>query len=216
MTRPAGRPILAAPAAPARRPPRRTRAGAAILTAVAVLTLAATAPVAAQSAPAPAQTMAPPAGSGPLDYRDEALRHFEQSSRKMVLLSEAVPAELYEWSPGDGVMSVARVYAHIARYNYLYLTENLGIPAPPDVAWQELESLTDRAAVRDALLASIEHVRRSVSAMDEADLTRTVSLYGRDVPAWAVLFQLVAHMNEHVGQSIAYARMNGIVPPWSR
>lgn len=231
MTRPAGRPILAPPAVPARRQPERTRAGVAILTvtAVAVLTLAVTAPVTAPvaaqaatgpaqpvAAPAPAQPMAAPVGGGPLDYRDEALRHFEQSSRKMVLLSEAVPAELYDWSPGEGVMSVARVYAHIARYNYLYLTENLEIPAPPDVAWQELESLTDRAAVREALLASIEHVRRSVSAMEEEDLTRTVSLYGRDVPGWSVLFQLVAHMNEHVGQSIAYARMNGIVPPWSR
>lgn len=158
----------------------------------------------------------PPAGSAALDYRDEFLRHFEQSSRKMVLLSEAMPADLYEWSPGEGVMSVARVYAHIARYNYLYLTENLGVPAPADVEWRELESLTDRNAVRSALLASIEHVRRAVNDMDEGDLTRTVSLYGRDVTGWAVLFQLLAHMNEHVGQSIAYARMNGIVPPWSR
>ncbi len=51
--------------------------------------------------------------------------------------------------------------------------------------------------------------------MSEADLTRQTPLYGRDVAGWAVLFQLLAHMNEHVGQSVAYARMNGIVPPWS-
>ena len=41
------------------------------------------------------------------------------------------------------------------------------------------------------------------------------TLYGRRVAGWAVLFQLIAHMNEHVGQSVSYARMNGIVPPWS-
>jgi uncharacterized damage-inducible protein DinB len=52
--------------------------------------------------------------------------------------------------------------------------------------------------------------------MSEADLTRMTTLYGRDVPGWAVLFQLLSHMNEHVGQSVAYARMNDVVPPWSR
>jgi hypothetical protein len=52
--------------------------------------------------------------------------------------------------------------------------------------------------------------------MSATDLDRDTELYGRDVGEWAVLFQLVAHMNEHLGQSVAYARMNGIVPPWSR
>jgi uncharacterized damage-inducible protein DinB len=149
-------------------------------------------------------------------FRDEFLGQFAASSRKMTMLSEAMPAETYGWSPGEGVFSVGRVYAHIARYNYLYLTENLGVEAPADVEWQDLESLTDKEAVRAALLASIEHVRNAVSGLDEEDLTRTVRLYGRDVPGWAVLFQLLAHMNEHVGQSIAYARMNDVVPPWSR
>lgn len=149
-------------------------------------------------------------------HRDEILRQFEASSRKLAMLSEAMPAETWDWSPGEGVYTVARVYAHIARYNYLYLHENLGIPAPEDVDWRDLESLTDRTAVRAALLASADHVRRSVSAMGEADLSSTVTLYGREVDAWAVLLQLVAHMNEHVGQAIAYARMNGVVPPWSR
>ena len=50
----------------------------------------------------------------------------------------------------------------------------------------------------------------------DADLTKMTRLYGRDVAQWAVLLQLVAHLNEHLGQSIAYARSNGVVPPWSR
>jgi uncharacterized damage-inducible protein DinB len=156
------------------------------------------------------------AQSTPLDYRDEFLNHFERSSSKVVQLSDAVPPNLYGWSPGEGVMPVARVYAHIARYNYLYLSESLGIAAPAGVDWQDLESLTDKAAVRAALLASIEHVRDAVRAMDESELARVTTLYGRQVAGWAVLFQLLAHMNEHVGQSVAYARMNGVVPSWSR
>ena len=150
------------------------------------------------------------------DYRDEFADHFDRSTRKLVMLSKAVPADLYTWSPGEGVMSISRVYMHIARYNYLYLEESLDIDAPPGVDWPNFESITDKAKVLELLAQSIEHVRSSVHAMSEADITRPTILYGRRVAGWAVLFQLLAHMNEHVGQSIAYARMNDIVPPWSR
>ena len=57
--------------------------------------------------------------------------------------------------------------------------------------------------------------RAVVDAMSDDDLAAPVELYGRQVASWAVLLQLVTHMNEHLGQSIAYARMNGVVPPWS-
>lgn len=156
------------------------------------------------------------AQSAPTDYRDEFLAHFGRSSMKMMQLSAAVPQNVYTWSPGEGVMSIARVYMHIARYNYLYLDGSFGIEAPDGVDWQDFESVTDKETIVAALRASIEHVRTAVSAMTEGDLTRTTTLYGREVPGWAVLFQLLSHMNEHVGQSIAYARTNGIVPPWSR
>ena len=72
--------------------------------------------------------------SAPTDYRDEFLAHFGRSSMKMTQLSQAVPDSLYGWSPGEGVMSVARVYMHIARYNYLYLDGSLGLPAPSSPA----------------------------------------------------------------------------------
>lgn len=153
--------------------------------------------------------------SSPTDYRDEILGQFETSAEKMSQLSRAMPAEAYGWSP-EGAFSVARVYGHIARYNYLYLEENLGIAAPEGVDWQNFESLTDKETVVQALEESIAHVRGAIENMTEADLTRQTTLYGREVAGWAVLTQLVAHMNEHVGQSIAYARVNGIVPPWSR
>jgi uncharacterized damage-inducible protein DinB len=156
------------------------------------------------------------AQSAATDYRDEFLSHFGRSSMKMTRLAAAMPESAYTWSPGEGVMSVARVYMHIARYNYLYLDGSLGVPAPEGVDWRNFESVTDKATIEAALAASIEHVQRHVEAMSEADLTRMTTLYGRDVPGWAVLFQLLSHMNEHVGQSVAYARMNDVVPPWSR
>lgn len=156
------------------------------------------------------------AQSAPTDYRDEFLAHFGRSSMKMTRLAAAVPESLYAWRPGPDVMSVAEVYGHIARYNYLYLDGSLGVPAPDGVDWQAFESLTGKAAIVAALEASVAHVQRHVGAMTADDLTRVTRLYGRDVPGWAVLFQLLSHMNEHVGQAVAYGRMNGIVPPWSR
>ncbi|MFV1986448.1 MAG: DinB family protein [Gemmatimonadota bacterium] len=161
--------------------------------------------------------VAPTVAQGvPTEIRDEMLGQFANSSAKMTALSEAVPADLYGWAPSEGLMTVATVYAHIARYNFMYLSDNLGIPAPDGVDWENLESLTDKMQIVDALKRSIEHVKEQVEKMTEADLTAMTQLYGREVPGWAVLTQLVAHMNEHVGQSVAYARMNGVVPPWSR
>lgn len=158
---------------------------------------------------------APAFGQGSAtEYRDEILGHFDASASKMSQLSKAMPAETYDWNPEDA-FTVARVYGHIARYNYLYLEENLGIPAPDGVDWEDFESIPDKETVVQVLDESIEHVQQKVENMTEEDLTRYTTLYGREVPAWSVLTQLVAHMNEHVGQAIAYARMNGVVPPWS-
>lgn len=156
------------------------------------------------------------AQSAPTDVRDEFLRHFEQSSMKIVRLAEAMPESLYTWSPGPGVMEVGQVYMHIARYNYLYPSTSLGVPVPEGITMDTMEEIRDKAVVLAALRRSVEHVRRLAGAMSDADLRKMTRLYGRDVAAWAVLMQLVAHMNEHVGQSVAYARMNGVVPPWSR
>lgn len=156
------------------------------------------------------------AQSAPTDYRDEFLGHFARSSGKISALAEAVPEDLYDWSPMEGVMHVAQVYMHLARYNFMYLEDQLGIPAPDGVDVDGLESITAKDRVLELFELSVEHVRESVKRMTERDLTALTTLYGREVAGWAVLFQLLSHMNEHVGQSVAYARMNGIVPPWSR
>ncbi len=155
------------------------------------------------------------AQSSPTDYRDEFLVHFEQSSRKVLALAETVPQDLYGWSPAEGVMTISEVYMHIARYNFMYLEEQLGIDAPHDIDYADLESVDDKHVVTEMVQRSIVHVRNSISNVSEETMTAITTLYGRDVTGWAVLFQLLAHMNEHVGQSVSYVRMNGITPPWS-
>lgn len=156
------------------------------------------------------------AQSPPDDFKTTFMRSFNYSAQRMVRLAEAIPADKFSWSPGEGVMSIEHVYMHIAHYNYLYPKENLGLSIPDDIDMESLESITGKDEVVAHLRRSMQYVRETVKAMTDEQLVEATVLYGQDVQGWAVLFQLVAHMNEHVGQSIAYARMNGITPPWSQ
>jgi uncharacterized damage-inducible protein DinB len=151
----------------------------------------------------------------PAGFRQEFLGQFNTSMSKFIALAEAMPAEKYAWSPGTGVMPVAKVYAHVAHYNYRYPSRAMGVALPRSVGLDTLEAVAGKAQVLALLRQSGEYVRTAVNEMPDAQLAAQTRLYGRDVQRWAVLFQLLAHMNEHLGQSIAYARMNGIVPPWS-
>ena len=159
------------------------------------------------------------AQSTPPDFLAEFEGQFGGSARKLVALAEAMPESSYDWSPGDGVASVARVFMHIARYNYMYPHENMGRPSPvtPEEyrRWEDAANGMSKDEVVRILTESMDYVRKIAGEMDADALGRTTRLYGRDVGEWAVMLQLVTHMNEHLGQSIAYARMNGVVPPWS-
>ena len=159
----------------------------------------------------PAPSLAQDAASFRQTWRGE----FESSARKLVALAEAMPAESFSWQPMEGVATVASAYMHIAAYNYR-LPLNIGIQAPAGVDYQSFEeAVTEKDQVLEVLKTSLDHVRQAVDGMSDADLSATANLYGRETAAWGVLFRLVAHMNEHLGQQIAYARMNRVVPPWS-
>ncbi|HIA73922.1 MAG TPA: DinB family protein [Gemmatimonadetes bacterium] len=157
------------------------------------------------------------AQSAPSNFGEEISGQFEASAGKLVALAQAMPSDTYSWRPMEGVYSVARVYTHISRYNYMYPDQSLGIESPMGPAeygrWEE--EVGDKEKVVGILSASLDHVRVVMNQMSEKELSKPTSLYGREVGQWAVLLQLVTHMNEHLGQAIAYARMNQVVPPWS-
>lgn len=200
------------------RPPVAIRTLSASFSLLALLALLALpAGVSAQTGAAqaePASGTASPAAAEA--FGEEIMGQFEASARKIVALARTMPAETYGWEPMDGVASVAQAYMHIASYNYLYPETSLGVPAPDGLDYRSWEEdVTEKARVVELLEGSMDHVRAVVADMSGDDLAATTRLYGRDVPRWAVLLQLVAHMNEHLGQQIAYARSNGVVPPWS-
>jgi uncharacterized damage-inducible protein DinB len=147
--------------------------------------------------------------------RSELLSQFNQSIRKVIALAEAMPADRYTWHP-PGAMPVGQVYGHIARYNYGYPADAMGTAVPSGIGLDTLEAMRDKAQLVQLLRRSADHVRRTVTDMPVEQLDASTTLYGRSVPRWAVVLQLVTHMNEHLGQSIAYARANNVAPPWSR
>ena len=159
-----------------------------------------------------AQGAATPA---PVTTRSEIMNHFDMSMSKVVALAKAMPADAYRWKPEPAAMEVGQVFAHIANYNFGYLSGNMGVTAPAGIRSDTLEAMRDKAQIVALLERSMQFVKQHVAAMPAEQMDRQTRLYGRTVPQWAVLMQLVAHMNEHLGQSIAYARANKIVPPWS-
>ena len=163
-------------------------------------------------------SLAPPTASAqdPTSFRQTWRAEFEASAGKIVALAEAMPAETYSWQPMEGVATVAAAYMHIARYNYQLPHRNMGVEPPDGVEYANFEeAFTTKDEVLEVLRASMDHVRTVVDGMSDDDMSATVNLYGRDVAKWGVLFRLLAHMNEHLGQQIAYARSNRVVPPWS-
>jgi uncharacterized damage-inducible protein DinB len=152
----------------------------------------------------------------PEGFREEFLRQFDSSMSKFEALAGAMPEAAYSWSPGEGVMPVAQVYAHVARYNFLYPSQSLTVPVPAGVDLATMETIKEKSDIQSLLARSRAHVDAAVRQGTDVDWSTSTQLYGRDVQRWTVLLQLLTHMNEHLGQSIAYARMNSVVPPWSR
>jgi uncharacterized damage-inducible protein DinB len=142
--------------------------------------------------------------------------HFDQSVNKLTQLAEAMPEETYNWSPDGEAMTVAEVFMHIARYNYILAERWLDVDVPEGAEPAVLEEIEDKETVVRELEKSIRHVQQFRDELTREQLHHSVEIFGETTEGWAVLFLLISHMNEHVGQAISYARMNGVVPPWSR
>ena len=136
-------------------------------------------------------------------------------SRQLIALAEAIPAEKLAWRPGPGVRSTSEVLMHIAISN-LYLLSVTGPKMPADLTSPDMEkTVTGKAEVVNWLKRSLDAVKSARAGLKPADLQRRVKVEGRDATVDGMYLRIIIHANEHMGQLVAYARMNGIVPPWS-
>jgi uncharacterized damage-inducible protein DinB len=118
----------------------------------------------------------------------------------------------YDWKPGQGVRSVGDVFNLIVKENNLLAgvlsgTPNTGAqPAP----------ITDPEKMQEALKASYANLQKAITGLSDSDLQTPVKLFGHDLTKQGAVMLLLGDQHEHLGQSIAYARSNGVVPPWSK
>lgn len=157
-----------------------------------------------QSAPAPAPKLP--------GFRGEFFANIDEVEQKILQLAEATPSDKYAWHPAGDVRSISQVYMHIAGWNY-YLASFLGVK-PPKYSADLEKTVTSKAEVIAELKRSFAHVRTVVANVKNLDAP--VNMMGKQTTHRDVLVTMLSHLHEHLGQSIAYARMNGVTPPWSR
>ena len=173
------------------------------------------APARSRSKAAPAAGAAPSVAAAAPSVRAVALRQLAAAEKKLMSLADATPAEKFGWRPAEGVRSVGEVYMHVASANYFLPTFwGAKLPAGVDPRGLEKEG-ADKAKTVAALRQSFEFLHQAIDAVPEADLGRQVAVFGQQATVGEVMVGVATHSHEHLGQSIAYARMNGIVPPWS-
>jgi uncharacterized damage-inducible protein DinB len=154
-----------------------------------------------------AQNDGPGAGQG-------WLPEFNHSSRQILALAEATPADKFAWRPGAGVRSVSEVYMHIAVANYFLLNlAGVKLENPPKITADTEKTVKEKAEVIRWLKNSFDAVRK---AYPPASPQKAVKFFGADSNVENIYLRILVHNHEHMGQSIAYARTNGIVPPWSK
>ena len=132
-------------------------------------------------------------------------------SDKFTGLARVMSAK-YDWKPGQGVRSVGDVFNLIVTENRTLTSVLSGIsntgakPAP----------ITDPEKLQEALKASYVDLQKAITGLSDNDLQAPVKLFGRDMTKQGALMLILEDQHEHLGQSIAYARSNGVVPPWSK
>lgn len=148
--------------------------------------------------------------------QDEFVGMVHYNSEQVVSLAEAIPTETYSWRPEEGVRSVAEVCAHIISANYFFSTM-LGAELPEGVNPEKLEeTLQSKEEIVEALKKSFAFIAEAGQEVSDEALLEEVDFFGgQKFNKRTILVITQTHASEHKGQLIAYARMNGITPPWS-
>ena len=159
--------------------------------------------------PAIAQTVPQGVGEG----YDGELKHV---TSQLLALAEATPAEKFAWRPSAGVRSTSEVYMHIAAANFYFLSVIGKQKLPAEIKPGFEKTVTAKADVISWLKRSLDAARDARTGESPQELQRKVEFLERSTTADAIYLRLIVHCNEHMGQLVAYARMTGVTPPWSK
>ena len=144
--------------------------------------------------------------------------------KKFIALAKAIPSEKYAWRPGEGVRSVSEVIRHVASDNYL-IPAALGFAADPSTGikgedYKTAQAFEKKQSTKDQTVADLEQsfasLKKNMQATTPAKLGDSVKLFGQPFTMQKAWVLGTTHLHEHLGQLIAYARVNGVKPPWSQ
>ena len=148
------------------------------------------------------------------DMKAQALLDLQAVNKKCVDLAEALPSDKLTWRPSPGTRSFAEVFLHVAGERYGILSM-MGAKPPAGFKAREFEkSTTEKDRIVHDLNQSWEFTNKTISGMSNVDFAKLLPKLGPQLTG-DVVYILVADAHEHLGQLIAYARQNGIVPPWT-
>lgn len=191
------------------------------LIAVAVASAALSIPRAAHTQAAPTTGQGAPNAQAAAEIRKRFLLDLDTLQSKFLALAEAFPAEKYAWRPAPGVRSVGEAFMHVASEYYVFTPMAYGaarsplIPRGPD-SFQKFESSSTKADALKHLKEGFTFMKQSLNGLDISKLTGTQTLFSQQITIVETTLIMADDLHEHLGQLIAYARMNGVKPPWSK
>ena len=154
----------------------------------------------------------------------DLLRDVTDVEKKVVGLARALPQAAYDWRPAKGVRSTGEALIHVAADNY-FLPGAMGTPPPADTGingkdYNTVAAYEKRTMTRDQIIAEVEKsfafLKKSMADTPEAKLSAPLEAFGQKMTNQRLWVSTVTHLHEHLGQLIAYARSNNVVPPWSK
>jgi len=169
----------------------------------------------AQEAPPPPSAQSADKTAPSYDLKAQAALDLQQLQQKYATLAQAIPQEKYSWRPAEGVRSINELFLHVAGAGFYFPTLK-GTPAAPGFTPKDFEkSTTDKAKVIEWLNKSFTYALASVQSMSNAQFAAPLPKLGPQANEGDVVYLMVVHAHEHLGQAIAYSRSVGVVPPWT-
>jgi uncharacterized damage-inducible protein DinB len=148
-------------------------------------------------------------------YRSEILAEVTIQEDKFTRLAGTIPADQYTWRPAPDVRSIAELFLHVSAANF-NLYKLVGTPPPAGFDAKGFEkSTTEKGKVIAILKDSFAHARKAITDMPDANLDKSLDWFGGKNTQRGILLFITRHGSERLGQAIAYARFNGITPPWT-
>ena len=156
------------------------------------------------------------AEDAPQGIRGEIIGSMMDAGGKIQELAGAIPDGKYTWKPNKDVRSTGQVFLHVVAANYM-LPSLIGVKSPMGIdELMKLDSQTmEPAKIRQMLKDSYAWASKAVSDTPDSELETRMDFFGQKMTKRAGMLVLASHSHEHLGQLIAYARSNNIVPPWT-